>query len=120
MFIIILVFSSIKRLRADAEVERGHALNEGSELSAAVKGAMYSPAYGVMPSESRPGTMRPFDAEQRPKMPSIARRPLLISARSAFALRSGVIFFVKPKGSKRLSGSGCGQNSSLKKPLKGG
>ena len=32
----------------------------------------------------------------RPKMPIIARRPLFTSARSAFSLRSGVIFEVKP------------------------
>merc|ERR1712037_687103 len=38
----------------------------------------------------------------------IARRPLLTSARSAFSLRSGVILEVKPNGSHRLSGTGCG------------
>ena len=49
--------------------------------------------------------MRPFDAEMMPMMPIIARRPLLISATSAFALRSADIFLVKPNGShKRSSG----------------
>ena len=51
---------------------------------------------------------RPFEAEIMPKRPIIARRPLLISARSAFSLRSGVILAVKPKGSHRFSGTGCG------------
>ena len=66
--------------------------------SAATKGAMYSPEYLAMPEmPSRPGTMRPFEAESMPKMPIIARRPLLISATRAFALRSADIFLVKPE-----------------------
>merc|ERR1719453_1665477 len=42
-------------------------------------------------------------------MPIIARRPLLISARRAFSLRSGVILAVKPKGSHKLRGTGWGK-----------
>ena len=38
-------------------------------------GAMISPAYGLRPRPSRPGTIRPLEAEIRPKIPSIARRP---------------------------------------------
>eukprot|EP00966_Prymnesium_polylepis_P240513 5562087-Prymnesium_polylepis.2 len=56
--------------------------------SPAEKGAMYWPACGLIPSESRPGTMRPLDADTRPMMPIIARRPLLISARRAFSFLS--------------------------------
>merc|ERR1712087_1060177 len=55
-----------------------------------------------------PGTIRPLEAEMRPKMPIIARRPLLVSAISAFSLRSGDSFLVKPNGSQRSSGTGCG------------
>ena len=54
---------------------------------------------------AHPGTMSPFEAEIMPMVPSIARRPLLISATRAFSLRSGVIFLVKPKGSHRSSGT---------------
>jgi len=50
----------------------------------------------------------------------MARRPLLISARRPLAFFSGEAFLLKPKGSYRLSGSGCGQYCSLKKPEKGG
>eukprot|EP00966_Prymnesium_polylepis_P044741 1036295-Prymnesium_polylepis.1 len=64
----------------------------GSAASASVRGAMYSPLYSASPRPSRPGTMRPLDAERRPKMRIIARRPLLTSARSAFSLRSGESF----------------------------
>ena len=49
--------------------------------------------------------------------PSIARRPLLISATSDFAFFSADIFFVKPNGSHRSSGAGCGRRES---PLSGG
>ena len=38
----------------------------------------------------------------------LARRPLLTSMLSLRAFCSSVSFFVKPKGSKRLSGTGCG------------
>jgi len=76
---------------------------------------MNSPEYLGKGSESRPGTMRPFSAEQRPKMPSMARRPLLISARSPCSLRSGVAFVDRLKGSKKLKGTGWG-----KLPLRGG
>ena len=68
----------------------------------------------------RVGTWRPLEAEMRPKMPIIARRPLFTSARSAFSLRSGVIFEVKPKGSHRLSGTGCGRLTSEKAGKKPG
>eukprot|EP00966_Prymnesium_polylepis_P236627 5472922-Prymnesium_polylepis.1 len=64
-------------------------VTKGSEASTAVNGAMTSPEYGAMPRVSSPGTCRPLDAEMRPKMPIIARRPLFTSARSAFSLRSG-------------------------------
>jgi len=53
-----------------------------------------------------------LDAEIMPMMPIWARRPLLISASRAFSLRSGDIFDVKPKGSHRLSGTGCGKAAS--------
>merc|ERR1740138_987143 len=76
--------------------------------SVAEKGAMYWPAYGLMPRESMPGTMQPLEAEMRPKMPIIARRPLLISARRDFSFASGDIFDCRPKGSKSSSGTGCG------------
>ena len=38
----------------------------------------------------------------------LARRPLLTSMLSLRAFCSSVSLFVKPKGSKRLSGTGCG------------
>merc|ERR1719478_1476819 len=41
-------------------------------------------------------------------MPSIARRPLLISARSDFSFCWGDILLCRPKGSKSSSGTGCG------------
>ena len=119
----------------------------GSEASDAVNGAMISPEYGVMPSESRPGTCEgegrggehkieplgraggvivrlgrhrggggqasvapePLGGGDEAEDADHARRPLFTSARSAFSLRSGVIFEVKPKGSHRLSGTGCGK-----------
>merc|ERR1719379_637021 len=51
-------------------------------------------------------------------MPIMARRPLLTSASSAFSLRSGVILLVKPKGSHRLRGTGCGKASSSVRELR--
>merc|ERR1712094_33059 len=47
----------------------------GNVLSLAPKGAMISPSYCFKSSESRPGTMRPFDAESMPKIPICAKRP---------------------------------------------
>ena len=102
------VLLSLQRVAVRADVVDHRRDERRLPASLAEKAAMYSPAYGLSGSESRPGTMRPFDAERRPKMPIIARRPLLISARSAFSLRSGVRFFVKPKGSHRSSGTGWG------------
>ena len=78
---------------------------KGRPLSPAAKGAMYSPAYGLSGSESRPGTMSPFELAQRPIMPTIAKRPLLISARSLVSFFSGVSLAVNLNGSKSSSGT---------------
>ena len=48
-------------------------------MASDVKGAMYSPAYGLMrplSAGTEPGIL---DSARKPKMPIIARRPLLIS-----------------------------------------
>ena len=58
-------------------------VTNGNEESDATKGAIYSPAYGLMPAMlSKPGTINPLDAEMNAKMPSCAARPLLSSMRS--------------------------------------
>jgi len=76
-------------------------------LSVAEKGAMYSPAYGVILPVSAGTEPGIFDSAMKPKIPSIAARPLLISTSRPFAFFSGVAFLLKPKGSKRLKGSEC-------------
>ena len=56
-------------------------------------------------------TCSPLDAAQKPMMPIMARRPLLISATRDFSFFSADIFLVKPKGSHRSRGTGCGNAS---------
>ena len=65
------------------------------KLSAAVKGPIGLPAYwGIRPlsAGTEPGT---FASETKAMMPSMARRPLLISARRPFSFFSGDAFFEK-------------------------
>merc|ERR1740122_458409 len=52
---------------------------------------------------TEPGTL---DSARKAMMPSIARRPLLISARSFVDFHSSDLPFWKPKGSKRSKGIG--------------
>ena len=84
------------------------------KLSAAVKGPIGLPAYwGIRPlsAGTEPGTSA---SETKAMMPSIARRPLLISARRPFSFFSGEAFFERPNGSKSSSGTGCGMPPLLK------
>ena len=76
------------------------------------------PEYSRIPTPASPGTEPgSCDSDRKPMRPIIARRPLLTSASRLFAFFSGEAFLLKPRGSNRLSGSGCGQYCSLKKPL---
>ena len=52
-------------------------------------------------------------AETKPMMPSMARRPLLISATRPLAFFSGEAFLEMPKGSYRSYGTGCGTPAFL-------
>ena len=50
-------------------------------------------------------------SQRKPKIPSMARRPLLISFLSPAALASSDLFLEKPKGSNKLKGTGWGMSS---------
>merc|ERR1712078_485971 len=63
--------------------------------------------------------MSPFSAGTEPGTapslrrlirPIIARRPLLISVCSFFAFHSSLLFLLKPKGSYKFKGTGCGRS----------
>eukprot|EP00964_Phaeocystis_antarctica_P033820 scaffold19192_cov67-Phaeocystis_antarctica.AAC.8 len=79
----------------------------GRAESISEKGPIGSPAYGVI--NCRPGTEPgTLEAAQKPMMPIMARRPLLISATRPLAFFSGEAFFDSWNGSKRSKGTGCG------------
>ena len=52
--------------------------------------------------------MRPLEAEMKPKMPSIAARPLLISTLRPRSFCSGVCSGSRPNGLNKSNGTGCG------------
>merc|ERR1719313_997776 len=83
--------------------------------SMAEKGAITSPSYGLMRpvrNGTEPGTLA---SEIKLKRPIMARRPLLISMLSLRALSSSLSPLVKPNGSNRLNGTGCGISLKLGK-----
>ena len=73
-----------------------------------MNGAITSPAYGLMRPASAGTEPSTFCAAMIDMMPIIARRPLFTSAISPCCLRYSESFLVKPNGSHRSSGTGCG------------
>eukprot|EP00966_Prymnesium_polylepis_P288674 6667792-Prymnesium_polylepis.1 len=57
--------------------------------------------------------VRALDSARKPMMPSIASRPLLISARRPLAFFSSERLLEKPSGSYRSRGTGCGTPAAL-------
>lgn len=87
--------------------------NNYNKVKSAEKGAITSPAYGLTIPE-RAGTDPGIVCSQRkPKIPNIAKRPLLISEINPRALDSADLFLLKPKGSNKFKGTGWGRFSNV-------
>lgn len=83
------------------------------KVKSAENGTMTSPAYGFTIPD-RAGTDPGIVCSQRnPNIPNIARRPLLISEIKPRAFASSDLSLLKPKGSYRLKGTGCGRLSKV-------
>merc|ERR1719159_387396 len=82
--------------------------NKGWEKS---KGAitLIGPDDGIRPlrAGTDPGTAPSLSRLIKPIM---ARRPLLISVFNFWAFHSSLLFLLKPNGSYRLRGTGCGRS----------
>jgi len=77
---------------------------EGRVASPAAKGAITSPASGLLPTAPRAGTEPgTLDSARKAMMPSIARRPLLISARRPLAFFSSAPGFAPTPLAHRVS-----------------
>merc|ERR1719261_596289 len=70
---------------------------------------LISPDAGMSPlrAGTEPGTAPSL---KRDIKPIIARRPLLISTCSFFAFHSSLLLLLKPKGSYKFRGTGCGRS----------